>query len=188
MRLKIPDFSTFPWYEIWVLDKSKEVFDKQLIIQLGGFTQKEGVFVPVMYKIWNFTGKVDPKTGDYPPGERIFKLEEIIEKEVKTWPNPEDYPKSVRNRLQSQIDQGRYTWFNNGSNLGAFNVFKDFVWNALRVIKDAGFAANTSGIDARIAFCRMSVELFGLYFTHNYFPEDRVVGGGSDIAYISWPT
>jgi hypothetical protein len=54
-------------------------------------------------------------------------------------------------------------------------------------IKEAGFAANTIGIDARIAFCRMSVELFGLYFTHNYFPEDRAVGGGSDVAYIPWP-
>jgi hypothetical protein len=166
---------------------SCEVSDKQLIIHLGGFMKKEDVFVPVLFHIWNYSGIVNPKTGEYPPGERIFNLNEDIERDFLKWPSPEDYPKKIRNRLQGMVDQRRYLWYNNGYNLGAFNVFKEFVWQALHIIQDNGFAPTTSGINARVAFCKMSVELFGSYFTHHYDHEERVVGGGADAMYIPWP-
>lgn len=167
--------------------QNEEVDDKQLIIHLGGFTKVKDVYVPVLYHIWNYTGKVDSKTGKYPIGERIFKLSEDVEPIVKKSLQPGDYPQKAREKLQSMVDQGHYLWFNNGYNLGAFNVFKDVVWGALHIIKANGFALNTSGIIDRVAFCRMAVELFGSYFTYNNFPEDRVVGGGSDAVYIPWP-
>jgi hypothetical protein len=167
--------------------QGKEVSDKNLIIHLGGFTKKQGIFVPVLYHIWNHTGIVDPKTGEYPPGERVFKINEDIESNFMKWPRPEDYPIKVRVRLRNMIEEERYLWFNNGYNIGAFNVFKDVVWEALNIIKDHGFAPNTSGLLARVAFCRMAVELFGSYFTYHNFPEDRAVGGGSDAVWIPWP-
>jgi hypothetical protein len=51
---------------------TKEVFDQQLIIHLGGFTKKEDVSVPFMYHIWNYSGIFNANTGKYPPGERVF--------------------------------------------------------------------------------------------------------------------
>jgi hypothetical protein len=166
---------------------TKEVDDKQLIFHLGGFTKKDNVTVPVLYHIWNYTGIVDPKTGEYPPGERIFKLTEDIERTFKKWPNPEDYPQKIRINLQNMVDDNRYLWFNNGYNLGAFNLFKDIVWQALCYLQNTPFAFEISGINSRVAFCRMAVELFSSYFTYYKFPEDRIVGGGSEAVYIPWP-
>ena len=163
-----------------------DISDCQLIIHLGGFIKKQGVHVPVMFHIWNHAG-IDTKTGRYPPGERRFNISEDVKGSFETWPNPDDYPKRVRNRLQNMIDERRYFWFNNGAYIGAFNVFKDFIWQALQLIQDAGFAKRYKEIGARVAFCKMAVEVFGAYFTHHYFPEDRLVGGGIDVAYIPWP-
>jgi hypothetical protein len=85
------------------------------------------------------------------------------------------------------VNQRRYLWYCNGANLGAFLVFRDYVWGALHTIQDYGFAPKLTGLWARISFCKMAVELFGSYFTHHYYPEDRIVGGGSDAVHIPWP-
>ncbi len=163
-----------------------DVREAHLIIHLGGFVKKGDVFVPVMCHIWNHDG-IDPKTGHYPPAERIFRLSEDIESNFKKWPNPEDYPARIRQRLQRMIDERRYLWFNNGANLGAFLIFRDFIWQALHTIQDAGFGPTFTGLGARVAFCKMAVEVFGSYFTHHFDPEDRIVGGGVDIGSIPWP-
>ena len=163
-----------------------DVSESQLIIHLGGFTKKQGVHVPVMYHIWNHGG-IDANTGSYPLGERQFRISEDVKGCFENWPNPNDYPKRVRDRLQNMINERRYFWFNNGANIGAFNVFKDFIWHALQIIQDAGFATKYKGLGARVAFCKMAVEVFGVYFTHHFFPEDRAVGGGVDVAFIPWP-
>jgi hypothetical protein len=162
-----------------------DVSHNQLIIHLGGFAARDDIPTPVMYHIWNH-GPLSDK-GEYPPGERCFRLSEDIQRDFRTWPNPEDYPGRVRHRLQNMIDERRYLWYSNGANLGAFLVFRDFTWHALHTIQESGFAPEFTGLGSRIAFCKMAVELFGSYFTHHYFPEDRVVGGGADAASIPWP-
>ncbi|HUW49018.1 MAG TPA: hypothetical protein VMW36_09790, partial [Patescibacteria group bacterium] len=168
-------------------EHDEDLSEFNLVIHLGGFTIKGGFAVPVMYHIWNHYDSIDPKTGEYPPAGKTFQISEDIEENFKKWPQPEDYPARVRHRLQKMVDERSYLWFSNGANLGAFNVFRNFVWHALHVIQDHGFAPNLAGLGARIAFCKMSVELFGSYFTHHFFPEDRVVGGGIDVGYIPWP-
>lgn len=162
-----------------------DVSDKQLVFQLGGFKRVDNAPVPAMYHIWNHES-ISAK-GEYPPGQRGFQISEDIQRDFKGWPKPEDYPTRVRARLQNMVNERRYLWYSNGANLGAFLVFRDFVWHALHTIQDNGFAPQFTGLGARIAFCKMAVELFGSYFTHHYFPEDRVVGGGADVAAISWP-
>jgi hypothetical protein len=164
----------------------QDVSDAHLIVHLGGFTIKRNIPVPVMYHIWNH-GDIDPKTGEYPDAERIFKLSEDVEADFKKWPNPEDYPERVRQRLQRMIDERRYLWFNNGANIGAFLIFRSFIWHALNQIQDAGFGPKFSGLGARVAFCKMAVEVFGSYFTHHYDPDERIVGGGVDVAFVPWP-
>ena len=163
-----------------------DVSDAHLVVHLGGFTRKQNVPVPVMYHIWNH-GEIDTRTGAYPNARREFYLREDVEAQFKGWPNPEDYPVRVRQRLQQMIDERRYFWFNNGANFAAFNVFKDAIWQALHAIRDAGFGPKAPGLGARVAFCKMAVEVFGSYFTHHYDPAERVVGGGVDVAFIPWP-
>ncbi len=157
-----------------------------LVIHLGGFADCDGARVPVIYHIRNHES-IDEKTGAYSPGQRVFAVDECIERDSKGWPNPEDYPTRVQTRLQKIVDERHFYWFANGYNLGAFNVFKGVIWKALHNIRDAGFAEGLSGLDARIAFCKMSVEVFGSYFTHHHRPDERAVGGGVDVVYIPWP-
>jgi len=160
--------------------------DAHLVVHLGGFTRKENLLVPVMYHIWNH-GVINPRTGDYPNAHREFYLREGVEALFKEWPNPEDYPVRVRQRLQRMIEERRYLWFNNGAHFAAFNVFKDAIWQALHAIQDAGFGPKATGLGARVAFCKMAVEVFCSYFTHHYDPGERAVGGGVDVVFIPWP-
>jgi hypothetical protein len=162
-----------------------DVSKKQLVLHLGGYTPIDNVSVPVMYHIWNHES-ISSK-GDYSPGQRDFRITEDVQRNFKDWPQPEDYPMNVRARLQNMVNERRYLWYNNGANLGAFIVFRDFVWQALHTIQDHGFAPQFTGLGARVAFCKMAVELFGSYFTHHFFPEDRVVGGGADVVAMPWP-
>jgi hypothetical protein len=85
------------------------------------------------------------------------------------------------------IDERRYLWYNNGANIGSFNIFKAHIWHALHAVQDHELGQPASGLGARVAFCKMAVEAFGSYFTHHFFPEDRVVGGGADAVFIPWP-
>jgi len=158
---------------------------KQVIIHLGGLAIKGNVSVPVMYHIRNTS--LDPQTGKYSSGKSTFDISEDVERDIKQWFGAKDYPARVRNRLQDMDDQRRYLWYNNGADLGAFNVFKEFIWQSLRTIQDSGFAPKFTGLGARAAFCMMAVEVFGSYFTHHFSPEDRVVGGGVNIAAVPWP-
>lgn len=167
--------------------KGTDVSESHVVIHLGGFAQKQDVHVPVMYHIWNHS-RINPKTGQYPPANRTFRISEDVEANFKKWSNSEDYPTRIRDRLQRMVDERRYFWFNNGANVGAFNVFKSFIWQALYKIQDAGFGHRLTGLGAWVAFCKMAVEVFGSYFTHHYDPDERSVGGGVDVEFVPWPT
>lgn len=167
--------------------KGTDVSKFHIVIHLGGFTQKQDVHVPVMYHIRNHSG-INTKTGEYPPASRTFSISDDIEANFKKWSNSEDYPTRIRNRLQRMVDERRFFWFNNGAKVGAFNLIKSVIWQALYKIQDAGLGRSLTGLDARVAFCKMAIEVFGSNFTHHYDPDERSVGGGVDVVFIPWPT
>ena len=175
-------------------DRIQEDFNKdypmttdiqQIVVHFVGFTIKNGTQTPVMYHIWNH-GDIDPNTG-YPDAERNFKISEDIEENFRSQEKSKNYPAGVRDWLQSKVNNGEYQWYNNGANLAAFNTFKHAIWHSLRALQDEGFAPHSSGLDQRIAFCKMAVEVFSSFFTHYYSSEERAVGGGVDAVYIPWP-
>jgi hypothetical protein len=165
---------------------SKDIRNNHLVIHLGGFATRRGIQTPVMYHIWNH-GDIHPQTG-YPHAERDFKISEDIERDFKAELKPSEYPTGIRDWLQNKISQqGEYQWYNNGANLAAFNTFKNVIWHSLKVLQQAGFAPSAAGLDQRIAFCKMAVEVFGSFFTYYYLPEERAIGGGVDAVHIPWP-
>jgi len=166
--------------------ESADIQNDHLVIHLGGFAARGNIQTPIMYHIWNH-GDIDPQTG-YPPAERNFKISEDVERDFKDQSKSSDYPTGVRGWLQDKINRGvGYQWYNNGAELAAFNTFKDVIWRSLTALQRAGFAPTSSGLDQRIAFCKMAVEVFGSFFSHYYPPEERAVGGGVDAVYIPWP-
>ncbi len=162
--------------------QSCDLSNAQLVIHLGGFREVERTFVPVMYHIWNHDD-IDHKTGEYPPGKLKFKISDDIKRDFKDY----DYPLGVRAILQKLVSEKKFHWYNNGFNVGAFNVFKEYLRGALQTIQDSGFAKRFSGLEAKTAYCKMAIEVFGSYFTHHCIPEDRPVGGGVDVVKIPWP-
>lgn len=157
-----------------------------VIVHLGGFALRDGCFTPVLYHIWNHN-TINPQTGLYPEPDRDFRLQEEVEQGFKEWPKPEDYPHHVRARFENMSKEKRFLWFNNGANLTAFNIFKAAIWDALIAVEKAGYIPRLPGLDQRVAYCKMAVEVFGSFFTHHYLPEDRIVGGGVDSLDIPWP-
>lgn len=164
---------------------STDVSKKHLVIHLGGFANRGGIQTPVMYHIWNH-GNIDPQTG-YPPAEKNFGKSNDIERDFKEEQNPDNYPAGVRDWLEDKIRGGEYQWYNNGANLAAFNTFKHVIWHSLGALQGAGFAPDSAGLDQRVAFCKMAVEVFGSFFTNYFPPDERKVGGGVDAVYIPWP-
>lgn len=158
----------------------------QLVLHLGGFADRSGVAVPAMYHIWNH-GPLDPRTGDYPMATRDFELSEDFERDFRHfWPG-DCYPAQARARLAELLSRQQFLWYNNGLKIGAFNVFKEFLWQSLNKIRSAGFADQATGLEARAAYCKMAVEVFSSYYTHHYLPADRGVGGGVDVVQLAWP-
>ncbi len=157
-----------------------------LIIHLGGFAVRNDISVPVMYHIWNHKG-LDEESGSYKEASRVFDISEDFEKYFHQWWSPAGYPNDVRARIIDLSNRNKFIWYNNGAYIGAFNVFKAFIWQSLEEIRRAGFLTHESGIFERIAFCKMAVEVFSAYFIHHHIPEDRIVGGGIDCVYSAWP-
>lgn len=180
---------------------SGAVVDQPLSLHLGGFVQKENVFgqkengfaqkengfVPVLYQIWNYPGACEPPSGSYPPGGSNFRLEQALAASFQSGANPPESPAQVRERLQALVDDRRYVWFSHGDNLSAFNAFRDALVTSLHSLQDEGFISPAQDIKARVAFCRMAVDLFGSYFLYHQFPEERGMGGNSEAVYIPWP-
>lgn len=158
----------------------------QLVLHLGGFADRKGTPVPVMCHVWNH-GPIDPQTGHYPTATRDFQISEDFERDFRRyWPG-HAYPEAARERLDELLSRQQFLWYNNGLNIGAFNVFKGFLWRSLNAIREAGFADQATGLAARAAYCKMAVEVFGAYYTHHYLPMNRGVGGGVDVVQLPWP-
>lgn len=155
--------------------------DLLLIVHIGGFAVRNRISVPVMYYIYNHKG-LDER-GNYRESTRNFQISEEFKNNFNQWQPSSNYPNDVRNCIEDLSNRNNFIWYNNGAYIGAFNVFKSFIWQSLKEIKQAGFMAHESGIFARIAFCKMAVEVFSAYFTHHHIPEDRIVGGGIDVVY-----
>jgi hypothetical protein len=161
-----------------------DISKQGLIIHFGGFKKLDGVLVPVMYFIRNIPGITN---GEYLNAQREFTIAERIEDSFKEWPNPSDYPKRVRQRLEKMENEGWFWWFNNGYQFAAFNVFREALWAALLIVQKQGYLPEGQSLDQRIAYCKMAVQLFGSFFEHHFRPEYRVVGGGVDVGYVPWP-
>jgi len=158
-----------------------------LIVHFGGFRYENGTPVPAMYLISNVPGF--DEGGKYKRAVRNFRgpSDEVH----KTWAveggvkHPSDYKPLVEQIYRD----GGLLWFNNGLYFPAFNVLKGTLWAALTTIRNSGIIPlpSTPSLEDRVAYCKMSVELFDSFFRHHAPPRYRFVGGGADAEWVPWP-
>ncbi len=157
-----------------------------LIVHLGGFRYENGTPVPAMYLISNIPGF--DQRGNYRNAVRNFvePSDEMQKFAIKSdLKSPSDYKPWLEGIYQNKD----LVWFTNGLHFPAFNVFKDTLWGALNAIRDFEIMPLLSApsLEDRVAYCAMSVELFGSFFRHHTYPRYRSVGGGVDAECIPWP-
>lgn len=157
-----------------------------LIVHFGGFRRQEAADVPAMYYIRNVPG-LDLATGIYDDAVREFFLSDELQRQAEQG--------GVRTASQyrtwlERIDAKKgLLWYNNGAGVGAFNVLKQTLWAALMFIREQNTMLLPADVTLsdRVAYCAMSVELFGSFYRYHYQPKYRTVGGGVNVEWVRWP-
>lgn len=156
---------------------------QSLVIHLGGFKVVGGYWVPSMYHIHNYYQRFTPAAY----ADRHFECSEDVEREFRSWGSA-DYPGRTRDRLREMmVDRDHFLWFNNGYDLRIFNGIKAHMWHLLQGLRRDGVLPATPTLENWEAYCRMAVEMYGVFFREHYLPQARYVGGGVDSVTIPWP-
>lgn len=143
-----------------------------------------------MYHIQNHDGL---KGLGYHDGKRTFDKSDDIKPDSERIGEPHNvtnpkYPAEMQEQFREleANDKDYFQWFVNGANRVAFNTFKQAIWQILGALIEAGLLER-EGIKSRVAFAKMSVDVFGSFYKHHYTPSRQAVGGGVDCVYIPWP-
>jgi len=187
----IEEFRDFPSFEELAKELSCRV-EKQrkideganlpelLIIHLGGFEERKGTMVPVVWVIRN-----THKDGHYEYKD-IRKEFECIEAFWKYF--PETDPDEIRRALKVRAKQFQPFWFHQGFDLITFNVLQDALKSSFKFLceqhPDHDFPKSLADWEK---YLRLQVLMYGSYY-EAFFPSgQQFVGGGVDIESIPWP-
>lgn len=154
-----------------------------LIVHLGGFRYEDGIAVPAMYLVSNVPGFDEsgkygkPRRQFHGPSDELHtKISNVGVKNFRSW-------------LEQHYREGNLVWFNNGLLFPAFNVIKEGLWRILIALRNWEYTPlpKMPSLEDRVAYCKMSIELFDSFFRHHFQPRYRSVGGGVDAEWVPWP-
>jgi hypothetical protein len=165
---------------------AEDVSRKGMIVHLGGFADREGVPVPVMYLITNIPRMLTAfKPYPYPDAEREFVCSDLMNEYMSEW--GADYPQGVRSKIGQIVSRGDFLWFNNGLEYPTFNQFKSALWQVLSALRESRVLPTTPSLRDRASFSVMAVRTFGLFYEHHFPLHQRGVGVGADTVSMPWP-
>jgi len=154
---------------------------RPLIIHLGGFEERDGVKVPVIWYIRN----------TYSVGEDLYGgVRKEFEHSEEFWRYfPNSSPLDIRATLAERSARYDPFWFHQGFDLGTFNLIEVFLKGAFRVLSenrplDHPLPSTLSEWEKQI---RMSILTYAAYFEAYKGPGEQFVGGGADTVSIEWP-
>jgi hypothetical protein len=164
-----------------IIDEGNDL-PQPLIIHLGGFEERKGTRVPVVWVIRN-THKHGPF--EYKDFRKEFEcVEAFWGKEAFSDTDPQD----IRRVLKVLAKQFKPFWFHQGIDLITFNVLQEAIKSSFRFLceqhPDHDFPKSLADWEK---YLRMQVLMYGSYY-EAFFPAGRhFVGGGVDIESIPWP-
>jgi hypothetical protein len=151
-----------------------------LIIHVGGFEERGGVMVPVVWVIRN-AHKLSHYT--YKDIRKDFECKEAFWEEF-----PNTYPDEIRKVLKVLAKQFKPFWFRQGFDLLTFNVMEESIRSAFKFLcvqhPDHDFPRTLADWEKHL---RMQVLMYASYFQAFHPEGQRYVGGGVDIVSIPWP-
>jgi hypothetical protein len=151
-----------------------------LIIHLGGFEEREGVQVPV---VWHIRNAYRLGKSGYEDIRRQF-----LSSEAFWFYFPNVRPNEIRSKVMEKASQYNPYWFHQGFDLGTFNLMEGFLKAAFKSLCEhhLGHSLPESLPDWERQV-RMSILTYGAYFQAFKGASEQFVGGGVDTVSIEWP-
>lgn len=147
--------------------------DQMLIVMVGGFEQKDGVVLPVVYEIRNYHAAGPDVYDDI--DDRFEYLEVPFPNDVKTY-------------LKKRADNYDPFWIHQGIGLQRFYLIERFLKTAFKTLSeihpDHHFPRTLSEWEQQV---KMSINTYAAYFQSYHKPNEQLVGGGVDTFLLPWP-
>lgn len=151
-----------------------------LIIHLGGFEEKDGIQVPV---VWYIRNAYSLDSEGYKDIRKEFQHSEEF---WKYFPNVG--PSDIRSKLDDHASDYDPFWFHQGFDLGTFNMLEGFLKAAFRGLCDHhaehSLPQTLPDWERQV---KMSILTYSAYFQAFKGPSEQYVGGGADTGSIEWP-
>jgi len=155
-----------------------------LVIHLGGFEKKNGIWIPMVWHIGNMhkLGRFDYLDTRH----EFFCREEFWANE--TIKNAVLDPSEVRRFLKVLAKQFNPFWFHQGLDLFTFNVMQGAIQTAFRNLCQQHPEHDIpTTLEEWEKHVMMQVLMYGAYFESFQPVGKRYVGGGADIISTPWP-
>lgn len=177
-----PDFTTLGTALTGDLTAALEAgeVNSTVIVHMSAFERDEwGDWTPRIWFTHNTNGL--NADGSYITGDHFIGREEMSQPEYHGGRRGTDIRAHVANRVFS---------YRQGFDLGSFNTFDEHLREAMRQIvhaHPAGPIPAPTTLSDWEKHARFAVLAYGAYFAAFYPPFQQYVGGGADVASISWP-
>ncbi len=151
-----------------------------LIIHIGGFEEREGHRVPVVFYIANVYGLGRFGYLDF---RKEFECSEQFSRHFG-----DIHPSEIRRVLKVLAKQFNPFWFHHGIDLFTFNVLESAIRSSFKLLCEQHpdhDIPNT--IDDWAKHVRMQILMYGAYFEAFHPPTEQFVGGGADALWLPWP-
>lgn len=151
-----------------------------LIIHLGGFEERGGTQVPV---VWYVRNAFDLGPEGYQTTRSTFEASDEFRRHFQ-----DVAPVDIREALAEKARNYEPFWFHQGLDLHTFNTLKAYVGAAFRLLCETHPDHSIpTELDDWKQQVRMSVLIYGAYFEAYGGVSERYVGGGADVVPIPWP-
>jgi len=148
-----------------------------LILHLGGFEKREGVWVP---SIWHIRNTHGTGANEYLDVKKDFLCTEV------EWPWP---TQEQRTRFGERAQSFDPFWIHQTEDLGTFNTIEAFLKAAFKVLCEQGHGTHAfpSSLSEWERQVKMSILTYSAYFQAYKGPGEQLVGGGADTVSLKWP-
>ena len=151
-----------------------------LILHLGGFEIRDGVYVPVVWHIRNAHGMAGDQYTDICKKFRCTEALWTYFSHVS--------PAEIRDRLAECAREIQPFWLHQGIALKTFNAIESSLQLAFRMLEshvpEHSFPQTIEEWERHL---RLGILTYGAYYEAFHGPGEHYVGGGVDTVHLPWP-
>lgn len=151
-----------------------------MIVHVGGFEQRDGIWLP---HVWHITNTRGTGLYGYLDFNKVYTCIEHMYGPLK-----EIHPSEVRKYLGVLAKQFQPFWFHQGLDLFTFNVLESSIKSSFKLLCEQHPDHRIpNSLDEWSKHVKMQILMYGAYYEAFRPIGQRYVGGGADIEYLPWP-